>query len=129
MLCGNAFHRDPETMRLVLQIFDAATFRLRANIVTSPSTDVIIGDSSTRTPFDLPRTAPRYHFYDSILLQVLQDRGELAEHVFVRFFDRNSVTRMFRFLDEVDDLRENLKLMSTVPIPTFLKAGGRIFRS
>lgn len=59
-------------------------------------------------PFDLPRTPPRYHLYDSILLQVLQDRGELAEHVFVRFFD---------------------KLMSTVPIPTFLKAGWRVLRS
>ncbi|TVQ26111.1 MAG: Lycopene cyclase [Spirochaetaceae bacterium] len=90
-----------------------------------------IVDSLKRTghPFDLPRTPPRYFRFDSILLQVLLDRGDLAEHVFVRFFDRNPVTRMFRFLDEEGGIGENLKLMSTVPIPTFLKAGWRVIRS
>ncbi len=89
-----------------------------------------ITDSLRRTggPFDLPVTPPRYHRFDSILLQVLLDRGDLAEHVFVRLFDRNPVTRMFRFLDEVDGVWENIKLMSTVPIPTFLKAGWPVMR-
>lgn len=90
-----------------------------------------IVDSLKRTgnPFDLPQTPKRYYTFDSILLQVLLERGDLAEHVFVRFFDRNPVTRMFRFLDEQDGVWENLKLMSTVPIPTFLKAGWQVIRS
>lgn len=90
-----------------------------------------IVDSLKRTgsPFDLPHTPKRYHTFDSILLQVLKERGDLAEHVFVRFFDRNPVSRMFRFLDEEAGVWENLKLMSTVPIPTFLKAGWQVIRS
>lgn len=50
---GNAFHREPETMRLILQVFDAPTFLLRALIVNSPPIDVIIRESSTRTPLEL----------------------------------------------------------------------------
>ncbi|MFP4509227.1 MAG: lycopene cyclase family protein [Spirochaetaceae bacterium] len=90
-----------------------------------------IVDSLKRTghPFDLPQTPKRYHTFDSILLQVLLERGDLAEHVFVRFFDRNPVARMFSFLDEQDGVWDNLKIMSTVPIPAFLKAGWQVIRS
>ena len=77
-------------------------------------------------PFDLARASRRYRLLDSIMLQVLHRHGDRAEEVFTRLFARNPVQRVFGFLDEDESLWGNLKLMSTVPIPLFLRAAGRV---
>ncbi|MFP4643871.1 MAG: lycopene cyclase family protein [Spirochaetales bacterium] len=77
-------------------------------------------------PFDLPVTPKRYGVFDSILLQVLHRHGHRAEQVFTNLFLKNPTERIFRFLDEDDGRWENVKLMSTVPLFLFLKAGARV---
>ncbi len=89
--------------------------------------DAIVG-SLVRVghPFDLPGLSRRYRLLDSIMLQVLHRHGDRAEEVFTRLFARNTVQRVFGFLDEDESLWGNLRLMSTVPIPLFLRAAGRV---
>lgn len=77
-------------------------------------------------PFDLPVTPKRYGVFDSIMLQVLYRYGHRAEKVFSNLFVKNPTERIFRFLDEDDGRWENIKLMSSVPIPLFLLAGARV---
>ena len=77
-------------------------------------------------PFDLPVTPKRYGVFDSILLQVLYRYGHRAETVFTNLFLKNPTERIFRFLDEDDGRWENVKLMSTVPVFLFLRAGARV---
>ncbi len=77
-------------------------------------------------PFDVPEPPRRYRLFDSILLQVLYRRGDLAERVFADLFTRNPVDRLLRFLDEEGPLTENLQLMATVPRGAFTAAWARV---
>ncbi|MFW5800577.1 MAG: lycopene cyclase family protein [Spirochaeta sp.] len=73
-------------------------------------------------PFNLPAAPARYRLFDSLLLHILYRRGELAEAVFARLFERNPITRLLRFLDERGNLLENLALMKTTRWRHFLRA-------
>lgn len=77
-------------------------------------------------PFDVPEPPRRYHLFDSILLQVLYRRGDLAERVFADLFSKNPTDRLLRFLDEEGSLKENLQLMATVPRGAFTSAWARV---
>jgi len=77
-------------------------------------------------PFDVPEPPRRYHLFDSMLLQVLYRRGDLAERVFTDLFTKNPVDRLLRFLDEEGSLTENLQLMATVPPDAFTAAWARL---
>jgi lycopene beta-cyclase len=73
-------------------------------------------------PFHGQQAPGRYATFDSLLLQLLLRRGELAERIFTDLFGNNPIDRLFRFLDEEGTLGENLKLMSTVPWFPFIGA-------
>jgi len=64
----------------------------------------------------------KYKFYDKIFLKVLQDENEKGEWIFERFYAKNSVESMFRFLDEESSLLEELKIMKSLFSIAFLKA-------
>jgi len=64
----------------------------------------------------------KYKFYDKIFLKVLQDENEKGEWIFERFYAKNSVESMFRFLDEESSLLEELKIMKSLFSFAFLKA-------
>ena len=64
----------------------------------------------------------KYHLFDSMMLQVLKDRGDLGEAVFSRLFFKNPIDRLFRFLDEESSLADDLRIMSSVPSLPFIKA-------
>jgi lycopene beta-cyclase len=80
----------------------------------------------TGQPFQIPLPPPRYHLFDSMLLQILQRYGELGEIIFTRLFTRNPVERIFRFLDENGSIWENLLLMASVPPLPFIRAWYRL---
>jgi hypothetical protein len=51
-------------------------------------------------------------------------RQQLAGHAnvtFLRLFQRNSIQHVFRFLDEVAPLGEDLRLLATLPLAPFMK--------
>lgn len=77
-------------------------------------------------PFDVPAPPRHYHLFDSMLLQILYRRGDLAERVFADLFRKNPLDRLLRFLDEEGSLWENLQLMATVPPLPFIAAWLRL---
>jgi lycopene beta-cyclase len=70
-------------------------------------------------------TARKFHFYDSVLLNVLATKKHPGDHLFTSMFRHNKITSIFRFLDNESLLHEDLRLISTLPFFPFLKAGFR----
>ncbi|MBC3847872.1 lycopene cyclase [Winogradskyella echinorum] len=64
----------------------------------------------------------KYKFYDKVFLKVLKDENDKGEWIFERFYSKNKVQTMFRFLDEESTFREELKIMMSLFSWSFIKA-------
>ena len=64
----------------------------------------------------------KYRKYDAIFLDVLKNRNDLGESMFSKFYTKNSIQDIFRFLDEETDLSEDIKIMLSIYHPEFIKA-------
>jgi len=64
----------------------------------------------------------RFQFYDSVFLNVLKNKNDKGEWVFDTFYSKNSVNKMFKFLDEETSLAEEIRIISPLFSWTFLKA-------
>ncbi len=64
----------------------------------------------------------KFQKYDSIFLEVLSNRNDLGESLFTKFYTRNSIQDIFRFLDEETRFSEDIKIMLSLYHPEFLKA-------
>lgn len=60
--------------------------------------------------------------YDSIFLDVLSRRNDLGENLFTKFYSKNSIQNIFRFLDEETSFSENIKIMLSLYHPEFIKS-------
>lgn len=78
------------------------------------------------TPFHDKEPPRRYRTFDSMLLSVLEQGGELGRDVFIDLFERNPMIRLLRFLDEEGTLSENIRLMASVPWWPFIAAWFRV---
>ncbi|HEU4421500.1 MAG TPA: lycopene cyclase family protein [Pilimelia sp.] len=73
-------------------------------------------------PFDLPRPRRRHRLLDAVLLAVLdRDPAEL-ERAFARLFFANPAERVLRFLDEDTGVRDELRLIRSLPAAPYLRA-------
>jgi lycopene beta-cyclase len=64
----------------------------------------------------------RFHFYDRVLLNVI-DGGHLSgQQVFTRLFERNPAHAIFQFLDNETDLMQELRIISSLPVFPFMRA-------
>jgi lycopene beta-cyclase len=64
----------------------------------------------------------RFNLYDSILLNVLQHKKMSGDKLFAQLFKNNTVQSIFKFLDNETSLKEELKIMNSVSLKTFLPA-------
>lgn len=64
----------------------------------------------------------KFHKYDAIFLDVLEKRNDLGESLFTKFYTRNSIQEIFKFLDEETSFSEELKIMMSLYHPQFLKS-------
>ncbi len=64
----------------------------------------------------------RFNLYDSILLNVLKHKKMSGDKIFAQLFKNNSVQIIFKFLDNETSLKEELKIMNSVSLKTFLAA-------
>lgn len=72
---------------------------------------------------DFRTASSRWKLYlDSVFLNVLRAGRHPAADVFERLFRRNPATTVLRFLDEKTGIREDLRIMRTVPFFPFMKA-------
>lgn len=68
----------------------------------------------------LPRG--RFHFYDRLLLHILQHHGEESKRIFTRLFRHNNMRRILTFLDERSHIGQELLIFSRLPFGPFLRA-------
>jgi lycopene beta-cyclase len=71
---------------------------------------------------DSPR---RFRFYDNTLLDILYHRKLSGKEIFTRLFQKNKPQQVLRFLDNESSLRDELKIISSLPTWPFLKAAIR----
>lgn len=71
---------------------------------------------------ELPRTAPRFRFYDNSLLYILYHHTFPGKKIFERLFQKNKPQQVLRFLDNESSFLEDLKIISSLPARPFLKA-------
>lgn len=64
----------------------------------------------------------KYKFYDKIFLNVLKNNNEKGVWIFERFYSKNKMYNMFRFLDEDTSFKEDLAIMHSLFSLTFIKA-------
>ena len=74
-------------------------------------------------------TPKRFHFYDSVLLELLASKKLPGREIFTRMFERNTTSQIFKFLDNETSFVEDLKLISTLQTMPFLKAASRFVAS
>lgn len=65
----------------------------------------------------------RFHYYDSILLNILFNDTLPGDLIFSRLFSKNKPQHVLRFLDNESSVLEELGIISTLPTWPFLKAG------
>jgi lycopene beta-cyclase len=66
-------------------------------------------------PFSVAASPRRYRFFDSVMLSIMTHHGERIESILTALFRRNSVERIFRFLDEVASPWENFLMVPSLP--------------
>ena len=90
--------------------------------IQSQVDDIMSGLLSDGVPAYAAPSMSRYKAYDLWLLQIIHDHPREALDVFQHLFRNNTVDELFRFLGEETSLRQDLKIMSSVPYPPFLRA-------
>jgi len=74
-------------------------------------------------PLEKVRTTPRrFRFYDNTLLDILYHDKLPGKKIFTLLFKKNKPQRVLRFLDNETTLKEELKIISTLPTWPFMKA-------
>ncbi len=80
----------------------------------------------TRLKQELPLSAQaqkwRFRWYDRLFIDVLHRRNELGGALFLALFKKNPPRRIFRFLGEQTTIKEEWKLLSSLPARLFIKS-------
>jgi len=79
-------------------------------------------------PADATGDRWQFHFFDTLLLDIMQRRGETTRDIFRQLFDRNPVGRIFRFLDEKTSWADNLRVLNSVAPGPFMRSIGHMLR-
>lgn len=66
--------------------------------------------------------AGRFQFYDSTLLHILHHNKLAGHSIFTHLFQKNKPQQVLRFLDNESSLKDELKIISSLPTLPFLKA-------
>jgi lycopene beta-cyclase len=70
----------------------------------------------------------QFHWFDTLLLDIMQRRGETTRDLFAQLFRRNPVERVLRFLDEKTSWADNLRIMNSVSAGPFMYSIGQVLR-
>ena len=89
---------------------------------TSKKTIQLIAFLKTENNFTNFRKKTRFWFYDLLMLDVLANHNHLGSNLFSKLFQRNSLKKVFRFLDEETSFIEDLRIMLSMPPLRFIIA-------
>ncbi len=82
---------------------------------------------STGVPSKTTDTRKRFFFYDSTLLHILSNKLLEGKTIFSVLFKKNRAGAIFKFLDNETSIKEEIKLLNTLPKKIFMKAGFKEF--
>jgi lycopene beta-cyclase len=86
--------------------------------------DQIIKDLiSKERPSKKKKLKKRFYFYDSTLLHILSEELLEGKLIFSILFRKNKAFDIFKFLDNESTLKQEMKLLNSLPKKVFLKAG------
>jgi lycopene beta-cyclase len=90
---------------------------------TDKYTDKIIYDlKKSKLDFSRFKKANRYTFYDDLFLDVLYNNNSLGEKIFSAMFSNGNSESIFKFLDEVSNLKDDMSIILSCPKLPFLKS-------
>lgn len=62
----------------------------------------------------------RHHFYDAVLLYILENKKMRGDEIFARIFKKNNAATVFKFLSNTSNLFEDIRIMRSLPTSIFL---------
>lgn len=90
------------------------------NFIQKHSKQIIENLIQNKKP--LIRSSSKFRFYDSILLRLLDKSVYPIDLLFEKLFSRNKIQQVFRFLDNESGIKEDLKIISSLPFKPFLNS-------
>ncbi|MCC3153361.1 lycopene cyclase family protein [Hymenobacter sp. BT770] len=84
--------------------------------------------STGHPPADPTGDKWQFRLFDTLLLDIMQRRGETTRDIFRQLFERNPVERIFRFLDETTSWADNLRVMNSVTPGPFMRSIAQVLR-
>lgn len=71
---------------------------------------------------EIPATPKRFRFYDNTLLEILYHNKLPGKEIFTALFKKNKPQQVLRFLDNESSIKDELKIISSLPTWPFFKA-------
>lgn len=92
------------------------------SLIQQKTKEIVDSIMSVNKVHHVPKRNHRFSFYDKVLLHLLE-KGELDKsELFISLFRGNKVTSILVFLSEKTSLLEEIRLFTSLPIRTFIKA-------
>ncbi|MDF7812764.1 lycopene cyclase family protein [Hymenobacter sp. YC55] len=79
-------------------------------------------------PANLTGDQWQFGLFDTLLLDIMQRKGEQTRDIFTEMFTRNTPERIFDFLDERTSWKENFQVMNSVTPWPFLRSIAHVLR-
>ncbi len=93
------------------------------NFIQKRTTQIVESLVQNNHPFVIRSFSDKkFHLYDSVLLNVLQNKKMEGAAIFSAIFKANTLQNVLQFLDNDSNLLQDLKIMSSVPTSIFLPA-------
>lgn len=68
------------------------------------------------------RPSRKFTFYDSLLLKILSEEGNVGAGIFTKLFNTNPMPKVMKFLDNETSIVEDIKVISRLPKGKFMRA-------
>ncbi len=68
----------------------------------------------------------RHHFYDAVLLYILEHKKMAGDEIFARIFKKNDAATVFKFLSNTSTMIEDIRIMVSLPTQIFLPAAIKV---
>jgi len=70
----------------------------------------------------VPAAKKRFHFYDSVLLHILNYNKMAGDKIFTQLFRNNKAANVLKFLDNETTVQDEVKIIKSLPTGIFLEA-------
>lgn len=123
------FSRNPNAEKRIINIGTAGGFTKASSgytfqFIQKNSIKILNNLKDGRTPTaKITFREKMFQWYDSTLLEVIISKKMTGKEIFSKMFEKLPLDKIFKFLGNESTLSDDVKIMSCLPIKTFLIAG------